>query len=237
MKKTLLIAVLFTLSKSVFSQTIVDSLSVHFDSDQDVMIDAISLDQLKSKEILQIRLYAYTDSIGSDEYNNRLALNRGNTVKSELIDICTNIDVIPVGESTRYSDLASNRQVIIIYTEKKWQPVEPQPIIEEVITLNVEFLPEQDVIRDVSYDEVLDFLELLKTKTYSGIELHGHVCCAPGQNLSEMRAKAVARELVQSGVDPAIIKTFGHSNTRPLVPETSQSNKRKNRRVEVLLIK
>lgn len=237
MKKTLLIAVLITFSNLVFSQTIVDSLIVHFDSDQSVIIDQDVLSILDEKDIKAIRLYAYTDSVGNTNYNIKLAERRGEAVRKQLASYSSKIDVIAIGESTKYPDLASNRRVSIIVIEAGVIPVEPQPIIEEVITLNVEFLPEQDVIRDVSYDEVLDFLALIKTKTYSGIELHGHVCCAPGQNLSEMRAKAVARELIQSGVDPAIIKTFGYSNTRPLLPETSESNKRKNRRVEVLLIK
>lgn len=237
MKKTLLIAVLFSLSNFVFSQTIVDTLVVHFDSDQSIVIDEDVLSDFDSRDIKSIRLYAYTDSVGSTNYNKKLAERRGETVRKQLANYAPKIDVIAIGESTKHPGLASNRRVSIVIIEAGVIPVEPQPIIEEVITLNVEFLPEQAVIRSESYDEVLSFLELLKTKTYSGIELHGHVCCAPGQELSEARAKAVAKELEQSGVDPSIIKTFGYSNRQPLVPETSESNKRKNRRVEVLLIK
>ncbi len=237
MKKTLLIAIVFILSNYVFSQNIVDSLSVHFDSDQSIIIDKEVLSDFESRDIISIRLYAFTDSVGSKNYNKALAERRGQVVRKQLSAYTSRIDVIAVGESTKYPDLASNRRVSIVVIEAEEAPIQPEPVIEEVITLNVEFLPEQAVIRDESYAEVINFLKRLKMKTYSSIELHGHVCCAPGQKLSEQRAQAVAKELELSGVDPRIIKTFGYSNRKPLVPETSESNKRKNRRVEVLLIK
>lgn len=236
MQKAFLIAAICLFINNAFSQSILDTITVHFDSDQSIVIDQEVLSELESKVISNIRLYAYTDSLGSTAYNKKLAERRGEAVRNQLAHLTSNIDVIAIGESQKYNDLASNRRVAIVIVGEN-SPVIPQPIIEEVITLNVEFLPEQDVIRADSYDEVLEFLELIKTKTYSAIELHGHVCCAPGQDLSERRAKAVAKELEWSGVDPKIIKTFGYSNTQPLFPETSETNKRKNRRVEVLLIK
>lgn len=237
MQKTLLNILFIVISNIVFSQTRIDTIVVHFDSDKSVILEESVLNKLASKSVKAIRLYAYTDSIGSTSYNKRLAERRANAVSNQLQPKYPKIDIIAVGESVKYPDLASNRRVVIVIIEDEIAIVVPEPIIEEVITLNVEFLPEQDVIRADSYDEVLTFLEILKTKTYSSIELHGHVCCAPGQTLSEARAKAVAKELEYSGVDPDIIKTFGYSNTQPLVPETSEINKRKNRRVEVLLIK
>lgn len=237
MQKVVLIILFIVVSNIIFSQVKIDTIVVHFNSDKSVVLEGTVLSQLESKRVKSIRLYAYTDSIGSTNYNKKLAQRRADAVRIQLQPKYSKIDIIAVGESVKFSELAQNRRVVIVIIEDTPEIVVPEPIIEEVITLNVEFLPEQDVIRADSYDEVLSFLELLKTKTYSSIELHGHVCCASGQDLSEARAKAVAKELEYSGVEPSIIKTFGYSNTRPLVPETNEINKRKNRRVEVLLIK
>jgi outer membrane protein OmpA-like peptidoglycan-associated protein len=53
------------------------------------------------------------------------------------------------------------------------------------------------------------------------------------QKLSQQRADAVKAWLVAHGVDAARVTTKGYGDTKPLVPNTSDPNRAKNRRVEL----
>ncbi len=54
--------------------------------------------------------------------------------------------------------------------------------------------------------------------------------------LSENRARSVAKLLIESGVSKDKVSYVGYGPDRPLVPNTSDENRAKNRRVEVKLI-
>ncbi len=55
------------------------------------------------------------------------------------------------------------------------------------------------------------------------------------QVLSELRAHVVALELARLGVDPKRLRPKGFGETRPVVPNDSDANRARNRRVEVIL--
>ena len=54
--------------------------------------------------------------------------------------------------------------------------------------------------------------------------------------LSKRRVESVKKELVSRGIDPKRLHTVGYGETRPLLPNTSEENRRKNRRVEFRVI-
>lgn len=68
------------------------------------------------------------------------------------------------------------------------------------------------------------------------IEIIGHTdSIGPSdanQALSEARAAVVATYLAKAGIEVARLTTIGYGETRPLVPNTSASNRAKNRRIE-----
>ena len=59
---------------------------------------------------------------------------------------------------------------------------------------------------------------------------------AYNQGLSERRAAAVRGYLIQSGVDPDIVTMQGMGKTLPLVAETTEEARARNRRVEIAII-
>lgn len=77
------------------------------------------------------------------------------------------------------------------------------------------------------------------------IRVEGHTCDLPihtakfpsNWELSAARAAAVARFLISRGVEPRRIQIVGYADTRPIVPNTSESNRRLNRRVEIYVLK
>ncbi len=56
------------------------------------------------------------------------------------------------------------------------------------------------------------------------------------QKLSERRAKAVYDYLASKGIDKKRMQTIGFGRTRPLVPNTTDEGRAKNRRVEINIL-
>ena len=57
------------------------------------------------------------------------------------------------------------------------------------------------------------------------------------QRLSERRAKSVVDYLVAKGVEAARIKATGYGESHPAVPNNSEANRAKNRRIEFKVVK
>ena len=71
------------------------------------------------------------------------------------------------------------------------------------------------------------------------VTIEGHTCdrgtAEYNLGLSQRRARAVADYLVSQGVPPQALQVFGWGLTRPAVPNTSEENRRYNRRVDFIL--
>ncbi len=80
---------------------------------------------------------------------------------------------------------------------------------------------------------------LLTSKDFS-VGVYGHTDDVGtedyNQNLSERRANTVRDYFVEAGLDPAIVTTEGLGESQPLLPETTDAARAKNRRVEISII-
>ncbi|GAA4395644.1 hypothetical protein GCM10023187_02830 [Nibrella viscosa] len=76
----------------------------------------------------------------------------------------------------------------------------------------------------------------LKTNPTVKVEISGHTddqgSAATNLELSKKRAQSVVDFLTRAGIEPARIQATGYGETRPLVPNTSDENRRLNRRIE-----
>jgi len=76
------------------------------------------------------------------------------------------------------------------------------------------------------------------------IRVEGHTCNLPihtlrypsNWELSVARATAVVRYLIACGVPPHRLSAVGYGEYRPMVPNTSEENRRLNRRVDIVLL-
>src|SRR5262249_43694822 len=121
-------------------------------------------------------------------------------------------------------------------------PSEPLTL-EQVITLPapIEFYFDTAIMlpgAEVYLRQVLDVLQ--KHPEVLKMEVQGHTSSEGGpeynMRLSNDRAKAVVTWLVEHGIDAKRLVPQGYGLTQPLVPNTSEPNRQRNRRVQFRLV-
>ena len=111
-----------------------------------------------------------------------------------------------------------------------------------VISLeDIKFKAESAELLDSEKIKLDKLAEILKSYPNNDLLVTGHTALAgtaeSRQNLSELRAKAVADYLISRGVkDTYHIFTQGMGARQPLAPNNSEKNKAKNRRVEITIL-
>jgi outer membrane protein OmpA-like peptidoglycan-associated protein len=232
--KSFFLLIFFCCYTQLFAQFKSDSVTFFFAYDSSIPLDNEVLIEkiISSGKLSEIQLIAYTDTSGTEDYNQKLALRRAQAVKNLLPSNLKYVQTIIIGESINFGSDENNRRV-----DMKFKVPLEGKMIREVSNLDIKFVGNQAIVLPKSFNVVDELVAKIKAGTYTKIEIHGHVCCRPDQSLSERRALAIQDILVENGVDESIISTYGHSNSRPLVPEFTESDFEKNRRVEVVLIK
>lgn len=95
-------------------------------------------------------------------------------------------------------------------------------------------------LRDESYPELERVINLLKKDSKLSIEIQGHTDNVGDDNsnliLSENRAKAVKEYIISKGVQEKQISSKGFGESKPLVPNTTDTNRQENRRVDFLIL-
>ncbi len=101
---------------------------------------------------------------------------------------------------------------------------------------NIEFDFDKATIRQNSYPALNNVAKALKENNVS-LKLSGHADnigeYVYNWKLSKARAEAVKNYLVEKGADASRIAATEFGDTVPLVPNTNEDNRQKNRRVEL----
>ncbi len=105
-----------------------------------------------------------------------------------------------------------------------------------IVLNNVQFNRGSAELLPQSHGELNKLSNYLIANPTVRIEISGHTCNTgnPESNvtLSKYRAQAVQEYLIQKGVQAGQLSYKGYGGTKPLVANTSDENKQKNRRVE-----
>lgn len=101
---------------------------------------------------------------------------------------------------------------------------------------NIQFAYNSYLLSDASHEELEKVRLLLLENPQMEIEVSAHTddrgSDAYNDRLSSRRGESVARYLIKAGIAPQRIHTVGYGKRRPLVPNDSEENRERNRRVE-----
>lgn len=150
-------------------------------------------------------------------------------------------DHIAESQSLDLRKITSNQ--VVEHKDMMLMPVPVTPVVREAtITLNNLFLGfDQSSLRPQSFPELNRIVARLKEQPEIQVEISGHTCDIGAENynltLSERRAKAVQKYFVDQGIKSDRISVFYFGESKPTVPNTSEQNRSKNRRVEIKMIR
>lgn len=117
----------------------------------------------------------------------------------------------------------------------------PEKNLIEGVLSNLFFVQSQAVILPESIPTLENIYEFMVNNPKAEIELKGHTDNQGDFNLniklSLERSKAVKDFLVSKGIKPTRIKTKGVGSTKPIASNQQEETRRKNRRVELKIIK
>jgi len=116
----------------------------------------------------------------------------------------------------------------------------PIEIGNKVILNNIFFDTNKYDIKPDSKAELQKLIDFLTLNPTIHIEISGHTDDVGNnqlnQVLSQNRAKSVYQYLVNSGISPTRLVYKGYGETQPILPNTSDENRSKNRRTEFKII-
>jgi OOP family OmpA-OmpF porin len=143
----------------------------------------------------------------------------------------------PLNRDTDGGGVDDGHEVLIDKTD----PLEPQDDFIR-IELNVEFDTDKAIIRNADYDELRQVIKLMEAVPTSTAVVEGHADKRKTSkrqyniDLSKRRAHAVRQYLLDnSSLAPERIESAGFGFDRPLVPNTTEENMQRNRRVEIYI--
>ncbi|SNT14676.1 WD40-like Beta Propeller Repeat [Ekhidna lutea] len=118
------------------------------------------------------------------------------------------------------------------------QPIE---IGESLVLKNIYFELDSYELDDKSISEIQNAFDLLEENPSIVVEISGHTddigSTSYNENLSRLRAKAVYEKLKYMGIASDRLEFKGYADTQPLYPNTSESNRQSNRRIEFRVIR
>jgi len=92
-------------------------------------------------------------------------------------------------------------------------------------------------VRNAKNDKIKELSRILKANSYIHVRFVGHTCNIGSHSinltLGKKRAVSVQQKFIDQGVSESQLSVESKAYDQPLVPNTSESNRAKNRRVEI----
>lgn len=257
--KRFLVICLWMLSLCLSAQ---EKFTVHFDFDIYEMQKEGSLkltEWLSQNKQLEIqKIYGFCDSVGTNDYNDKLALRRVQTVleilKDHSVKFADNLETKGFGERFEQApNQSDNRKVEIYFKKLLEQPkseVQEKKMAEKVAIMkvgdklrlrNLNFYNRSGRVVPKSIPVLEELYQIMKDNPKLKIDIQGHICCQPQgdlEDISTLRSKTVYNYLIEKGIDKSRLAYKGYGSTMPLypIPEKNDFERDENRRVEIMIV-
>lgn len=143
-----------------------------------------------------------------------------------------------------YYSITQNAELkkLTTYSEKHQDLLlAPIEVGSSVTMNNIFFERGKDVLLASSFPELERVVKMMNENPLLQVEMNGHTDNLGGVKenllLSENRAKRVTSYLVEHGISAERLNCKGFGSSKPIVPNTSEENRKKNRRVEFVIVK
>ncbi len=118
---------------------------------------------------------------------------------------------------------------------------------DNLVLKNINFIGGRHIFLEESFVALQELYEAMNEISTLKIDIQGHICCQETnedgtdldtgtKDLSVRRAKAVYDFLIGKGINKDRMSFRGFARRNPLVEETSEENRRLNRRVEIKIL-
>ena len=246
MKKYLLLFLVGAINH-VFSQ---EKFSVYFDFDVHQVAPAseqnLSDWMLKNKNAEILKIYGFCDSVGSHNYNDKLAMHRVNSVlnilKDNGITLSEKLEVKGFGKRFEQSKIQADNRRVDIYFQLKEEKLSVQitqlKVGDKLRLKKLNFYNRSGVVVPKSEPILVELLQIMRDNPKLKIEIQGHICCqseGDREDISTLRCKTVYNYLIDNGIDKSRLSYKGFGSSMPLypIPERNEFERDENRRVEV----
>lgn len=112
--------------------------------------------------------------------------------------------------------------------------------IGTIVFINIEFESGKAEIKNESFYEIEKIADAMLKNPQMKILINGHTDDVGSEEdnmlLSERRAKVIANELIKMGIKKDRLEIRGYGESKPLVPNTTPENRKRNRRTEFVII-
>ncbi|MDA0913474.1 MAG: OmpA family protein [Bacteroidetes bacterium] len=189
---------------------------------------------LNEHPYLTVEVGGHSSLTGSAAYNQKLSQTRAETVMKYMVSLGvdpTRLTAVGYGQSQPVmrgtSDEANqlNRRIQFRVTSLSYQ---------------FEFALSSAEIRPIYRKELIELKEILSSVSNAKFLITGHTddsgTKAFNDRLSEMRAKSVYDFLKDQGFDVKRCEYKGMGSSSPVVPNTTDANRNRNRRIEIAII-
>ncbi len=136
---------------------------------------------------------------------------------------------------TQQASLTAAKEKLPIPVSKSFEKIEKG---KAIILNNVYFEQSSFIMKKESYPELDKVVSILKSNPVTRIEIGGHTDNVGDQRLnlalSENRAKVILNYIVSKGINEERLLYKGYGGAKPVAPNDTEENKRKNRRVEII---
>ena len=135
--------------------------------------------------------------------------------------------------------------VDVLEKEAMKQDIEANAMFKEItekgfIAVYINFETGKSIIKPESLPIVDQMVEMMKAEPDLKVSIEGHTdntgTAAGNQTLSEQRAAALVKALMDKGIDKARLRSKGWGQTKPAADNTTNEGKAKNRRVEIVKV-
>lgn len=158
-----------------------------------------------------------------------------NTDRKQDISLIKTREPVVAKQATLSSSTVNPKEKLPNSTEKSFEKIEKG---KAIVLNNVYFEQSSFIMQKESYTELDKIVSILKANPQTKIEIGGHTDNIGDQRLnlalSENRAKVILNYLVSKGIEEDRLLYKGYGGTKPVAPNDSEENKKRNRRVEIL---